>query len=85
MTTDFDAVDAVTTITVCAVLDQTLPGWATDYTDGAYERECAAVREYCEKNNAHYYARDNEDFSKYEAQREAHEAGKTLVVLDNLS
>lgn len=84
-TIDWAAVDAVKAITVCEVLDQHLPGWVTDYTPDAYERCCAVVREYCEKNNAHYYARGDEDFSKYEAQREAYEAGKTLVVLDNLS
>lgn len=40
---------------------------------------------FCEKYDIHYYGRPKEDFYKYEAYEEAEEAGKTYLVMENLS
>ena len=41
--------------------------------------------EWCEKNNSHYYAADREDFHMFLAVREAIEADKDTVVVEDLS
>ena len=40
---------------------------------------------WCEKNNSHYYAADREDFQMFKAVREAVEADKDTVVVEDLS
>lgn len=40
---------------------------------------------FCEKYDIHYYARPGEDFFKFEAYEEAEKAGKTYLVMENLS
>lgn len=45
----------------------------------------AVVRDYIREKDAFYYARPREDFYIAEALRLAREAGKDVVVIDNLS
>lgn len=45
----------------------------------------AKLTEWLKKNNAHFYARDNEDFSLWEARVEAMEGGYDRVLVENLS
>ena len=50
-----------------------------------YETSGKALMEWGEKNNSHYYAADHEDFQMFKAVREAIEAGKDTVVVEDLS
>ena len=50
-----------------------------------WEEECKIVREWCEKHNAHYYARPRESFSRISAVFEAVKLGKKIVVVEDLS
>jgi hypothetical protein len=79
--TNWDAVEAVKTIAICTILDRYLPDWL----NRPMEDSDKCINTFLKNSNAYYYARDNEYFSELEAKRLAWEAGKTLVVLDNLS
>ena len=60
--------------------------WNTPYEQRpSYETMSDAVFAWCEANNAHYYAADREDFSYISAAFRAEEAGKTVVVAEDLS
>ena len=50
-----------------------------------FETSCMQVQEYCRINNAHYYAREREEFSRWEAINEALAWNKTSVVVEDLS
>ena len=76
------AVDEVVVVNICTLL-QELCGPAL--IDLSYEQECAMVRAWIEKKNAHYYARPKEDFFVAEAVFEAKKAGKMIVVVEDLS
>lgn len=69
-------------VNICDLLDVVRPNWLKDFD---YERESASVMGWCRENGAHYYAAPREDFSKYVAVREAEEAGKGIVVVEDLS
>lgn len=74
-----DQADAVQEID-CGALMENLGVWDADY-----DTSSKAVMDWCRANNAHYYGRDNESFSRYEARREAAQRGMKIVVLDNMS
>ena len=50
-----------------------------------YEASGKALMAWCEENNSHYYAEVREDFFIHKAVREAIEAGKDTVVVEDLS
>ena len=50
-----------------------------------YETSGKALMAWCENNNSHYYAADREDFQMFKAVREAVEADKDTVVVEDLS
>lgn len=50
-----------------------------------YSELIDAVKLFCSRNNAHFYSRPREDFFCKEGAREAVEAGKNFVVVEDLS
>jgi len=78
-------VNAVEEVSVCRLMDELYGEGVWLSHKVKYEDECKAVQEWCEKNNAYYYAMPREHFSVWEARRKAVEAGKTKVVLEDLS
>jgi len=54
--------------------------WDIDYTTSS-----KAVMDWCEEHNSHYYAAGREDFFMFKAIREAMDAGKDTVVVEDLS
>ena len=78
-----DGVFMVKTVNICDWLDHT---YSTDWSKHPdYETSGKALMAWCEKNNSHYYAADREDFQMFKAVREAVEAGKDTVVVEDLS
>lgn len=77
--------ETIKVINVCDVLG-TIFGkdWASDFYR-TYEETQAAIMTWCDANDAHYYARGREDFSRIDAIAEARSAGKTSVVVEDLS
>ena len=77
--------EGVALINVCHLLDSLFcKDWPRDYTR-PYAETQAAIMAWCEANEAHYYARGREEFSHSEAVDEAKQAGKTAVVVEDLS
>ena len=76
--------DGVKVINICALIDVILPDyWGNpNYT---YADESKAVMDWCEANDAHYYADVRENFWVGHGVREAREAGKSVVVVEDLS
>ena len=78
-----DGVFMVKSVNICDWLDHT---YSTDWSKHPdYETSGNALMAWCEKNNSHYYAADREDFQMFKAVREAIEAGKDTVVVEDLS
>ncbi len=78
-----DGVFMVKSVNICDWLDAT---YSTDWSKHPdYETSGNALMAWCEKNNSHYYAADREDFQMFKAVREAIEAGKDTVVVEDLS
>ena len=78
-----DGVFMVKTVNICDWLDHT---YSTDWSKHPdYETSGKTLMAWCEKNNSHYYAADREDFQMFKAVREAVEAGKDTVVVEDLS
>jgi len=77
--------EGVALINVCHLLETIFgDGWAGDFSR-TYEETQSAIMGWCDANDAHYYARGREDFSHFEAIEEAKQAGKTAVVVEDLS
>lgn len=49
------------------------------------DENCAIFRKFCEDKNAHYYCEEKHEFSLWAAENQALNAGKTLVIYENLS
>jgi len=49
------------------------------------DAEVAAFRRWCDENDVHYYARPKESYSIFEATDEAHTAGRSKLLLEDLS
>ena len=78
-----DGVFMVKSVNICDWLDRT---YSTDWSKHPdYETSGKALMEWCENNNSYYYAADREDFQMFLAVREAIEAGKDTVVVEDLS
>ena len=78
-----DGVFMVKSVNICDWLDHT---YSTDWSKHPdYETSGKALMEWCEKNNSHYYADGSEDFFMFKAVREAIEADKDTVVVEDLS
>jgi len=77
----------VTAINVTHLLDEVIPGyWSMDFRQRPdYETSRRLIEAWCAAHGAHYYARGREDFSLYEASREAVDMGLTRVVFEDLS
>jgi len=80
-------IEAVEQIGICKLLDIIFPGYwdNTNFLKYSYEETCAGVVEWCNKNNAHYYARPKESYFPNIGVAEAIKLGKTKVVLEDLS
>lgn len=77
--------EGVAVINVCHLLDVIYgKNWAGDF-NRSYAETQSAIMAWCDANDSHYYARGREDFSRYEAVEEAKQAGKTAVVVEDLS
>jgi hypothetical protein len=73
----------VKVVNICRWLDFT---YGLDWSNRPdYETTGKALMAWCEANDSHYYARCREDFSEPEALIEAVEAGKTTVVVEDMS
>ena len=74
-------------ISICDLMDILYPGyWEKQlYKHITYEESSEWMRKWCETNNAHYYAREKTRFSKNEAEYEARQLGKSIVVVEDLS
>ena len=80
-----DGVHMVKVINVCDLLDS-LYGDTWYKVDGPdYDVTSKAVSHWCDKNNSHYYAAEREDFFEFLAVREAIEAKKDCVIVEDLS
>ena len=78
-----DGVFMVKSVNICDWLDHT---YSTDWSKHPdYETSGKAFMAWCENNNSHYYAADREDFQMFLAVREAIEAGKDTVIVEDLS
>lgn len=51
----------------------------------SHEETNKAVKAWLVENNAHYYAEEKHKFSPYVGMRQAEEAGKSIVLIENLS
>ena len=76
--------DGVKVINICALIDVMLPDyWGNpNYT---YKETNKIVMDWCEANDAHYYADVRENFWVGHGVREAKEAGKSVVIVEDLS
>lgn len=78
-------------INICGVINLIYPHpsghwWNnTVYQEDDWDAQSAKVMQYAAVHNLHYYARCKEDFFTHEAGCEARAAGKSGVILDNLS
>lgn len=75
----------VTIATVPALLAAFEDAGLIDESDNGYDYESMLVMQWCASQNAHYYAADSFDFSLSDADHDAKFAGKSIVVVDNLS
>ena len=75
----------VAVINVCTLLDRLLGRDRYERNDVTYEEETKAVRNWLHVTGAHYYAAPREKFNEYTAIREAKKAGKTAVVVEDMS
>ena len=73
----------VKVVNICDWLDNTYGDDFMSHPD--YETTRTSLMEWCKDNNAHYYARDRESYSTYEAIHEAIEKGNKVVVVEDLS
>ena len=79
-----DGVHMIKVVNVCDLLDSLYGDtWFRKNLD--YKYTSNGVLNWCEKNNSHYYAADREDFFEFKAVREAVEASKDCVVVEDLS
>lgn len=77
-----DAIDDIEVIPVCALRNAIFPDWRSAWD---YQEERRRIQEWVNAHNAYYYACGRDDFSIAEARNLALEAGKTIVVTENLS
>lgn len=77
-----DAIDTIEVIPVAALLNAIFPEWRSAWD---YKEERRRIQEWVKTHNAYYYACGREDFSIAEARNLALEAGKTIVVTEDLS
>ena len=78
-----DGVFMVKCVNICDWLDFT---YGDDWDKHpAYETSGKDLMAWCAVKNAHYYARDREEFFIHTAIREALEKGKDTVVVEDLS
>ena len=77
----------VKVIGICDLMEQLFPGYwdNLNFLKYDYETTSKAVREWCEANNAHYYAQPKEKFWVPIGVGEAIELGKPIVVVEDLS
>jgi hypothetical protein len=80
-----DRVTGVAVINVCRLLDRLFGSDRYDRPRVSYEEESEAIRNWLHVTGAHYYAAPREDFNEYTAVRQAQEAGKTAVVVEDMS
>ena len=78
-----DGVFMVKAVNICDWLDITYGDDWSKHPD--YETSGKDLMVWCEKNNSHYYVADREDFFEFKAVREAVEASKDCVVVEDLS
>jgi len=71
----------------CDLMEILFPGYWSQalYANYSWEEMSCAVVKWCMENDAHYYAREKHEFIIYEAVHEAKDAGKSVVVVENMS
>jgi hypothetical protein len=74
-------------VNICDLLEILFPGYweAGKYKDHTWDVTSKAVIKWCEDNDAHYYGAPRESFSIYTGIREAEAAGKSKVVVEDMS
>lgn len=77
-----NALDTVEVIPVHVLLNAIFPEWRSAWD---YKEERRRIQEWVNAHDAYYYACGREDFSIAEARNLALEAGKTIVVTEDLS
>ena len=78
-----DGVFMIKAVNICHWLDASYGDDWSKHPD--YKTSGKDLMVWCEKNNSHYYAEPREDFFIFNAVREAIEAGKDTVVVEDLS
>ena len=80
-----DGVFMVKSVNICDLLTSIYGKGYWKNWDIDYATSSKAVMEWCDEHNSHYYAAGREDFFMFKAVREAIEAGKDTVVVEDLS
>jgi hypothetical protein len=82
---DISSTVEIEVINICDVLDLVDPNWMNTGAEIAYEEQGRLVREYAEEIGAVIYCRPRESFFIREACQEAYEAGRSKVIVEDLS
>ena len=80
-----DGTFMVKSVNICDLLTEIYGEGYWGNFDIDYDVSNKAIMAWCEKNNSHYYAADRENFFMFTAVREALEAGKDTVIVEDLS
>ena len=79
--TDIDIVDGIAVVGIFDWDDIYLADGTEGYSDESMKR----FQKWCDKFDAHYYAREKHKFFVWEAVEEAKENNKKIVIIENMS
>jgi len=77
--------DGIKVVGICALIDALFPDYFENSLDYTYAAVSDAVMKWCEENDSAYYADVREEFWVGHGISEAKEAGKSVVVVEDLS
>lgn len=74
--------DTVQVINICTLIDEI---FGEDWWKEGYQEINPVIMQWAKDNDVHYYAAPREDFFLWRGVRQAWEAGKTAVLVEDLS
>ena len=80
----FEKTDYASTVDSLDQKAQKIQGEGSDASD-EYVRTGIMMKQWAKENNAHYYGAPHSSFSKLKAIKQAQDAGKRIVILDDMS